>query len=35
MRLTATFNVRGGLYTSVVAEYRRPGWQAPAPVALP
>lgn len=35
MRLTGTFNVRGGLYTSVVAEYRRPGWQAPAPVVLP
>ena len=35
MRLTGTFNVRGGLYTSVVAEYRRPGWQAPPPVALP
>jgi len=35
MRLTGTFNVRGGLYTSVVAEFRRPGW-APAPaVALP
>jgi 7-cyano-7-deazaguanine reductase len=29
MRLTARFNVRGGLYTTVVAEYRKPGW-APA-----
>jgi 7-cyano-7-deazaguanine reductase len=35
MRLTATFNVRGGLYTSVVAEYRRPGWDAARPVVLP
>ncbi len=35
MRLTAEFNVRGGLYTTVVAEHRAPGWQAPAPVALP
>lgn len=32
MRLTAEFNVRGGLYTSVVAEHRAPGWEAPAPV---
>ena len=35
MRLTAKFNVRGGIYTSVVAEHQRPGWLAPAPVALP
>jgi 7-cyano-7-deazaguanine reductase len=35
MRLTGTFNVRGGLYTSVVAEHRKPGWAAPAPVLLP
>lgn len=35
MRLTADFNVRGGIYTSVVAEYRQPGWQAPEAVALP
>jgi 7-cyano-7-deazaguanine reductase len=36
MRLTAHFNVRGGVYTTVVAEHRQPGWQAPAarPVAL-
>ncbi len=26
MRLTARFNVRGGLYTTVVAEHRIPGW---------
>lgn len=34
-RLTAIFNVRGGIYTTVVAEHRAPGWQAPAMVALP
>lgn len=34
-RLTAQFNVRGGTYPTVVAEYRKPGWQAPAPVPLP
>lgn len=30
MRLTARFYVRGGIFTTVVAEHRRPGWQ-PAP----
>ncbi|HUX73847.1 MAG TPA: preQ(1) synthase [Steroidobacteraceae bacterium] len=35
MRLTAQFNVRGGIYTTVVAEHRQPGWTAPAPVELP
>lgn len=35
MRLTAEFNVRGGIYTTVVAEHRDPAWQAPAPVELP
>lgn len=35
MCLTAEFNVRGGLYTSVVAEYRAEGWQPAAPVQLP
>ena len=35
MRLTGRFNVRGGLYTTVVAEHRAPGWAAPAPVVLP
>lgn len=34
-RLTAKFNVRGGLYTDVVAEHRAEGWTAPPPVALP
>ncbi len=35
LRLTAKFNVRGGIYTSVVVEQRQPGWVAAAPVALP
>jgi len=35
MRLTAAFNVRGGLYTTVVAEHRQSGWHPPSPVALP
>lgn len=26
MRLTAVWNVRGGIYTHVVAEHRGPGW---------
>jgi len=35
MRLTAEFNVRGGIYTSVVAQHRSPDWQSVAPVQLP
>ncbi|MBK5930530.1 preQ(1) synthase [Halochromatium salexigens] len=35
MRLTADFNVRGGIYTTVVAEHRAKDWRAPAPVTLP
>ena len=35
MRLTAVFNVRGGIGTTVVAEHRADGWQASAPVDLP
>jgi 7-cyano-7-deazaguanine reductase len=35
MRLTAEFNVRGGIYTSVVAEHRAADWVAPPPVTLP
>jgi 7-cyano-7-deazaguanine reductase len=27
MRLTAKFNVRGGICTSVIAEHRKPGWK--------
>ena len=35
MRLTAMFNVRGGIHTSIVAEHRKPNWQPPSPVELP
>lgn len=35
MRLTAAFNVRGGIYTDVVAEHRAAGWTSPDPVTLP
>ena len=35
MRLTGVFNVRGGIYTTVVAEHRKAGWQPPQPVQLP
>ena len=32
MRLTARFNVRGGIFTTVVAEHRKRGWK-PLPAA--
>jgi 7-cyano-7-deazaguanine reductase len=35
MRILAKFNVRGGIYTTVVAEHRAEDWVAPAPVCLP
>jgi 7-cyano-7-deazaguanine reductase len=35
MRLSAEFNVRGGLYTTVVAEHRAPDWRADERPALP
>jgi 7-cyano-7-deazaguanine reductase len=35
MRLTAEFNVRGGIYTTVVVEHRASGWQIPQKVELP
>lgn len=34
MRLTAKFYVRGGIFTTVVAEHRKAGWKAPPPVDL-
>lgn len=34
MRLEARFNVRGGIYTTVVAEHRKKGWRAAPQVAL-
>lgn len=35
MRLTAEFNVRGGVYTTVTAEHRADGWIVAEPVTLP
>lgn len=35
LRLTAKFNVRGGLYTTVVAEHRQENWAPPVPFQLP
>ncbi|MFN5011918.1 MAG: preQ(1) synthase [Gammaproteobacteria bacterium] len=35
MRLSARFNVRGGIYTTVVATRRQPGWTPEPPVNLP
>jgi 7-cyano-7-deazaguanine reductase len=35
MRLTAEFFVRGGIYTTVVAQHIAAGWQCPPDVRLP
>jgi 7-cyano-7-deazaguanine reductase len=35
MRLSAIFNVRGGIDTTVIAEHRAEGWQPPVAVKLP
>jgi len=35
MRVSGEFNVRGGIYTTVVAEHRSESWVAPLPVTLP
>ncbi len=35
MRVTAEFNVRGGIYTTVVVEHRKEDWVAPQKVELP
>lgn len=35
MQVTAEFNVRGGIYTTVTAEHRSDAWVPPAPVTLP
>lgn len=35
MRIRAAFNVRGGIYTTVIAEHFQEGWQAPQQVSLP
>ena len=35
MRIRAEFNVRGGIYTTVVVEHKNPDWIAPELVTLP
>jgi 7-cyano-7-deazaguanine reductase len=35
IRLAAQFNVRGGIYTTIVAEHRQPGWVGAPPMELP
>jgi 7-cyano-7-deazaguanine reductase len=35
IRLTAEFNVRGGIYTTVVAEHRKKGWRPAPAIELP
>ena len=35
MRVSAKFFVRGGIFTTVVAEHRKRGWKPASPIALP
>ena len=35
MKLSARFNVRGGIYTTIVATHRKPGWAPEPAVTLP
>ena len=35
MRVTGEFNVRGGIYTTVIAEHKNENWQPPTLVQLP
>ncbi len=35
VRITARWNVRGGIYTHVVAEHRRKGWSPASSIVLP
>jgi 7-cyano-7-deazaguanine reductase len=35
MRVTGIFNVRGGVYTNVITEYRKAGWEPQTSVQLP
>ncbi len=35
IRIAARWYVRGGIYTNVVAEHRKPGWKPQAPIELP
>ena len=34
LRITARWNVRGGIYTTVIVEHRKRGWKPPAPIDL-
>jgi len=34
-KLSAQFNVRGGIYTTIITEHRKSGWQAPPRIELP
>ena len=35
LRVTAEFNVRGGIYTTVAVEYKHPGWRGSPPTRSP
>jgi 7-cyano-7-deazaguanine reductase len=35
MRIRAEFNVRGGIYTTVIAEHKDDNWKAPEQIHLP
>ena len=35
MRIRAEFNVRGGIYTTVIVEHKNPDWHAPQLINLP
>jgi 7-cyano-7-deazaguanine reductase len=35
MRIRAEFNVRGGIYTTVIVEHKNPDWKVPDLVNLP
>ena len=35
MRIRAEFNVRGGIYTTVIVEHKSPEWRAPQGIHLP
>lgn len=35
LRIRARFNVRGGIYTTVIADHRQEGWTYPETVNLP
>jgi 7-cyano-7-deazaguanine reductase len=35
IRVRAQFNVRGGIYTNVIADHKSAGWTAPVAITLP